>query len=162
MHTASLTPTPITLSVNRVTSHNRMNCAVCCADADRETADFLQELKVKIIAPEVCQRPDWYGDPEYKFDPELMMCAGYGEGKRDSCEGDSGGPLQCIDRSTGRWKLAGLTSFGDGCAVAKKPGVYTKIATFFGWINEYFHGNCSAILFVDYMQRENHRCNKRI
>jgi len=100
-------------------------------------ADLLQELPVKIIAPELCKRSDWYGK---QFNEKLMTCAGYPKGKQDSCTGDSGGPLQCYDQVDGRWKLAGAVSFGEGCAVAKKPGVYTKIAEFVDWIKSYFQG----------------------
>lgn len=49
-------------------------------------------------------------------------------------QGDSGGPLQCKIGST--WYLAGVTSFGSGCA---KPGfhdVYTRITHFMEWINQ--------------------------
>lgn len=50
------------------------------------------------------------------------------------CQGDSGGPLQC--RVDGRWYLAGLTSFGSGCAKPGFPDVYSKITHFLPWIRE--------------------------
>jgi oviductin, putative len=36
----------------------------------------------------------------------------------------------------GRWSLLGVTSNGDGCGRASRPGVYTKVANFIGWIKE--------------------------
>lgn len=53
-----------------------------------------------------------------------MVCAGYAAGGVDTCQGDSGGPLLIGGR------LAGITSWGDGCAAAGSPGVYTRLTTF--------------------------------
>nr|XP_036222519.1 trypsin I-P1-like [Bactrocera oleae] len=58
-----------------------------------------------------------------------MICAGYMEGGRDACVGDSGGPLVCGDQ------LAGVVSFGVGCAQPGFPGVYTDVASYVPWIN---------------------------
>ena len=71
----------------------------------------------------------------------MMICAGHRKGGKDSCFGDSGGPLQCLN-SDGRWSLAGLTSWGFDCAVSKKPGVYTDVASVFQWIKSNVEGIC--------------------
>jgi trypsin len=55
-----------------------------------------------------------------------MFCAGVqSTGGKDSCQGDSGGPI--IDKSTR--VLLGLVSWGEGCAQAGKPGVYTRVGS---------------------------------
>lgn len=53
-----------------------------------------------------------------------MVCAGLTQGGKDACSADSGGPLLIDGR------LAGIVSWGDGCALPKKPGVYTRVAAF--------------------------------
>ncbi len=68
------------------------------------------------------------------YKPNVMLCAGAIAGGIDTCQGDSGGPL-VIDVA-GQPKLAGITSFGNGCAQAAFPGVYTRVSTFAGWIEE--------------------------
>ncbi|CAG5111566.1 Oidioi.mRNA.OKI2018_I69.chr2.g5861.t1.cds [Oikopleura dioica] len=50
--------------------------------------DMLQEVAVKIIDRERCKQ--FHG---YDTVTENMICAGYENGGRDSCSGDSGGPL---------------------------------------------------------------------
>lgn len=55
------------------------------------------------------------------FDAKLLTCAGFDSGGVDTCQGDSGGPL------VAGGKLIGITSFGDGCARAGKPGFYTRV-----------------------------------
>lgn len=62
-----------------------------------------------------------------------QLCYGGVEGK-DTCSGDSGGPLQALSqRVYCSYTLYGITSYGDGCA-ASVPGVYTKVASYLNWI----------------------------
>ncbi|KAK2577966.1 hypothetical protein KPH14_012266 [Odynerus spinipes] len=60
--------------------------------------------------------------------PEKEICAGYPEGGKDACQGDSGGPFAI------RGKLAGVVSWGLGCATPNTPGVYTEVASYRDWI----------------------------
>ncbi|WP_369173533.1 trypsin-like serine protease [Streptomyces sp. R28] len=59
-----------------------------------------------------------------------MVCAGYTSGGTDTCQGDSGGPLLIGG------VLAGITSWGEGCAQAGYPGVYTRLTTFSDEVTE--------------------------
>ena len=57
----------------------------------------------------------------------------YFKGGKDTCRGDSGGPLM-VKHSTGRYVLAGITSWGIGCARPSLPGMYTRAANHVDWI----------------------------
>lgn len=65
------------------------------------------------------------------------LCAGpsLGEPQTGTCVGDSGGPLQCNLRD-GRWYLAGITSFGSGCAKPGFPDVFVRVSEYSGWIEK--------------------------
>jgi secreted trypsin-like serine protease len=63
------------------------------------------------------------------YDGDVMMCGGaYPFRERDTCQGDSGGPLAWWNGR--RWKLLGVTSWGNGCAQGD-PGVYAWVGSGF-------------------------------
>ncbi|KAJ8318949.1 hypothetical protein KUTeg_004040 [Tegillarca granosa] len=69
---------------------------------------------------------------------DRMMCAGGSIG-HDACSGDSGGPLICeADETSDIWYVAGVTSWGIGCAT-DVPGVYTKVSLYIDWIRNTTH-----------------------
>ncbi|KAM9804820.1 transmembrane protease serine 3 [Neosynchiropus ocellatus] len=96
-------------------------------EEEGETSVVLRSAAVPLLSSRTCNLPEVYQG----FISSWMICAGYLEGGTDSCQGDSGGPLACEDSV---WKLVGATSWGIGCAVRNKPGVYTRITRSLGWI----------------------------
>lgn len=97
----------------------------------------LQKLEVPIINSEVCSRLYWRGAGQGAI-TEDMLCAGYLEGQRDACLGDSGGPLMC--QVEGTWLLAGIISWGEGCAERDRPGVYISLAAHRSWVMRIVQG----------------------
>ncbi|KAH0631352.1 hypothetical protein JD844_005644 [Phrynosoma platyrhinos] len=97
-----------------------------------QQSDVLQEASMPIISTTVCNSPEYYGSQIRS----RMFCAGFAAGGTDACQGDSGGPFVCEDSisQTSRWRLCGIVSWGTGCALPNKPGVYTKVNDFHGWI----------------------------
>jgi trypsin len=65
-----------------------------------------------------------------------MICAG--EGGKDACFGDSGGPLYSYESSPEEGQPSttqvGIVSWGEGCARQGKPGVYASVAYHFDFI----------------------------
>ena len=60
--------------------------------------------------------------------PDSNICASVPDGSKDSCQGDSGGPL--IARTENGPVQIGVVSFGEGCASATHPGVYTRVSSY--------------------------------
>lgn len=89
--------------------------------------DILQKVDLPLIDSVTCSTsyPGQISD--------RMICAGFKAGGKDSCTGDSGGPLVVKDPA-GRMKLVGTVSWGDGCAVPGKYGIYGKVSSAIDWI----------------------------
>lgn len=94
----------------------------------------LQEATVKIIDHHQCNgRTSYNGDLTGD-----MICA---QGKNaqgkivDACQGDSGGPLVCKEGD--KWVLHGATSWGNGCAHAKYPGIWSSVYVHRQWLDTF-------------------------
>lgn len=86
-------------------------------------------LDVPILDNGYCKEryQDWFLDG--------MMCAGYKEGERDACEGDSGGPMVCDGL------LTGVVSYGNDCALPGYPGIYADVTYYHDWIKSVTGGS---------------------
>ncbi|XP_030622033.1 ST14 transmembrane serine protease matriptase a [Chanos chanos] len=93
-------------------------------------ADVLQKADVRIINTTVCNT--LMGGQI----TSRMLCAGVLSGGVDACQGDSGGPLSSKADVGNRMFLAGVVSWGDGCARRNKPGIYTKVTKLRSWIKD--------------------------
>lgn len=85
---------------------------------------LLKKIELTILSRETCAPYYNYGTNVQK----TMICA-FDEG-RDTCRGDSGGPLSA------NGTLVGIVSWGIGCAIGRYPGVYTDVASFNAWIQD--------------------------
>ncbi|OLF12576.1 S1 family serine peptidase [Actinophytocola xanthii] len=86
------------------------------------SSNQLLEVAVPIQADATMTQPQVYGSD---FDPATMIGAGPLAGGQDSCQGDSGGPL--VITSPTQDIQVGDVSWGTGCALPNKPGVYGEL-----------------------------------
>nr|QHB21562.1 venom S1 protease 17 [Platymeris rhadamanthus] len=66
-------------------------------------------------------------------DPHQFCTFGH---DKDTCSGDSGGPIVLLDPETNRYTQVGVVSYGKGCAKEDMPGVNTDIYYFIDWIHK--------------------------
>ncbi|KAJ2599572.1 hypothetical protein GGF39_002170 [Coemansia sp. RSA 1721] len=110
------------------------------------TADTLQAVDLKLGNEDLCMRIR----PQYTGNDGNYICVTTPEG-RDTCSGDSGGPLlrrcnadpgQSGMTGTGPWIQLGVTSYGDNserlddtvCAATNGAGFYTHAAVYLDYI----------------------------
>jgi len=103
---------------------------------------ILQQAELKEIQAEECQKMFIKQKRKETINNQTMFCAGVEKGGVDSCQGDSGGPFVVPmedDAYTQRYHLAGIVSWGVGCAKQGLPGVYTKVSNYIDWIENNIH-----------------------
>lgn len=73
-----------------------------------------------------------------------MICAGIPSTfTKDTCQGDSGGPI-VVSKGNDGYIQVGIVSFGEGCAMANYPGVYTRISRYSTWLRTTSGGDVVA------------------
>jgi len=98
-------------------------------------SQFLQSVSVPTFNGSDCPLVFPEAGSSYFSDVDMQLCAGQPSlGGVDSCAGDSGGPLFCLDAVTSQWLVVGVVSYGEGCARAGFPGVYSKVSAYSDWI----------------------------
>ncbi|XP_013118286.1 serine protease 7 [Stomoxys calcitrans] len=90
-----------------------------------------KQLAIPVTANDVCAKK--YATKKVTL-INSQLCAG-GEFSKDSCDGDSGGPLM-RESFMKRWYLEGVVSFGNRCGLEGWPGVYTRVSDYIDWIQQ--------------------------
>jgi len=98
----------------------------------------LQVVDVPLIENRQCEQWHSRRGITVRLYPE-MLCAGYKAGGKDSCKGDSGGPLMVRQRD-GRFVLVGLVSAGFSCGKPGQPGIYHRISSTADWVSYQING----------------------
>ncbi|XP_023949934.1 venom protease [Bicyclus anynana] len=101
-----------------------------------KTSDELKKVSLSLLETNFCNKTledtfnrNWWGFSD------SQMCAGELRGGQDTCQGDSGSPLQVASRSNKCiFHVVGVTSFGRSCARSGRPAVYTRVSSYLDWI----------------------------
>ena len=95
--------------------------------------DILQVVEVPIVSNEQAQ----VGYPGTPITDDMIAAGLWGVGGKDACQGDSGGPLAVpFEGSPVGYVIAGITSWGDGCAGATAMGMYARVSYFQQWLEQ--------------------------
>ncbi|XP_014284190.1 CLIP domain-containing serine protease HP8 isoform X2 [Halyomorpha halys] len=98
----------------------------------RKTPCVLQAVSLKIVENAWCKM---YKEKHNKY-PFNIICAGTEQGK-DSCSGDSGGPLMLPvnEEGSNKYYVIGVVSYGpEACGETSSPGIYTYVPQFQQWL----------------------------
>jgi len=158
----SLAETPIASSATACT--NADNCATIVGwgttdpvNGETFPVDLIQ-AEVPLVSNVRCN--DFFGGGI----TNNMLCAGFDAGGVDTCQGDSGGPLFLSTSGNPQandFQVAGITSFGAGCADPNSPGGYTRVPIFTNYINGFVSG-ATAIMDIPSIVSQNTTINLSI
>ncbi|XP_033226882.1 CLIP domain-containing serine protease 2-like [Belonocnema kinseyi] len=101
----------------------------------RSESNFKLKVRLPLVQNDECRRTYQNAGVELG---DGQICAG-GQVGKDSCRGDSGGPLMSRVRAPNddkpKWVSVGVVSFGPSpCGMPGWPGVYSKVHDFVPWI----------------------------
>ncbi|CAF3808447.1 unnamed protein product [Rotaria sordida] len=110
---------PICLPSNNILPGSQVTVAGwgTVTETSRVHSNVLRQANVNILPATNCRV---YTDVHY--DTSKQLCAAALDWSKDTCAGDSGGPL--MHQNNGEWTISGITSYGYGCSKRGFPGVY--------------------------------------
>ncbi|KAL1398099.1 hypothetical protein pipiens_009236 [Culex pipiens pipiens] len=97
---------------------------------------ILQKVSLDILTKAHCAQ---YNDRS-KFNRNItdeQLCIGSVAGRKDTCSGDSGGPVQVLlDDKECVYHVLGVTSVGKACGIGMSSAIYTFVAPYVRWIEQ--------------------------
>lgn len=106
-------------------------------NGERDYPTRLQEVDLPIVDLALANASEAYAGTL----TENMLAAGFAAGGKDSCSGDSGGPLHVPSPLAPGWMQAGVVSFGSECALPGVYGIYTRAGNFRDFITGHIRPN---------------------
>ncbi|XP_073831829.1 serine protease persephone-like [Musca autumnalis] len=104
---------------------------------DGTASPWLIKVELPIVPLEQCRQffPDYEKIRLIREGiQDTQICAYDRKQKKDSCKGDSGGPLiLALDLTKKYFSLIGIVAAGDSCG-SNSPGIYTRVASFLNFI----------------------------
>jgi trypsin len=98
------------------------------SDGIQAWTQSLTKVNMNSVGYDTCASVcDWMLD-----DTQMTCTGGSPEGGKDTCAGDSGGPVLLEGTAT----QIGIVSWGVGCAEPEIPSVNTRVSTYVPWIQE--------------------------
>nr|QHB21571.1 venom S1 protease 26 [Platymeris rhadamanthus] len=92
-------------------------------------SNVLMKVDLDVVPLEYCLK----SYSHLKTNPPTQICT-HTENK-DSCKGDSGGPLLYLNPAVNRYVVVGIVSFGKSCGT-KHGGVWTDVFAYREWIQQ--------------------------
>ena len=106
----------------------------------------LKYVNLPVHSTKVCNQKTGSDYPECKkgnhgcwTTETVQFCAGPTVTEKDSCVGDSGGPMFSIKDD--KYYQHGIVSYGPENCGQSAPGVYTQVASYIGWIQKQIRKN---------------------
>uniref|UniRef100_A0A3Q2YY42 MBL associated serine protease 1 n=1 Tax=Hippocampus comes TaxID=109280 RepID=A0A3Q2YY42_HIPCM len=102
------------------------------------TSDLLQFVRLPVVPQDECRASYAARAGSYNVS-DNMFCAGFYEGGRDTCLGDSGGAFVAQDPVSRQWVVFGLVSWAgpEECGSRRVYGVYTRVNKYLKWIQQH-------------------------
>ncbi|KAK3572071.1 hypothetical protein QTP86_022307, partial [Hemibagrus guttatus] len=96
-------------------------------------AKYLRYTSLPLVDKKTCQNFVDNLRDQVAF-TDNMFCAGVPEGGKDACDGDGGGAL--VLKKDDEFLATGIVSWGHGCGIPGRYGVYTQVSRYIDWINK--------------------------